>query len=76
MPGDTMSQPSNNDQLAHEMPKRLLGKTGEKLSIIGLGGIVVMNAEPEHAKTVVAEAVEGGVSQSREVLPWSTSPET
>jgi len=44
------------------IPKRLLGKTGRKLSIIGFGGIVVMNAEPEHAKEVVAEAVEKGIN--------------
>jgi aryl-alcohol dehydrogenase-like predicted oxidoreductase len=44
------------------MPKRVLGKTGQKLSIIGFGGIIVMNAEPEHAKKVVAEAVEKGIN--------------
>ncbi len=49
----------NNQQ---KIPKRLLGKTGRKLSIIGFGGIVVMNAEPQHAKEVVAEAVEKGIN--------------
>jgi aryl-alcohol dehydrogenase-like predicted oxidoreductase len=56
-----MSMPVNNDQLTN-MPKRVLGKTGRKLSIIGFGGIVVMNAEAEHAKKVVAEAVEKGIN--------------
>jgi aryl-alcohol dehydrogenase-like predicted oxidoreductase len=45
-----------------KIPKRLLGKTGRKLSIIGMGGIVVMNAEPKHAEEVVAEAVENGIN--------------
>jgi aryl-alcohol dehydrogenase-like predicted oxidoreductase len=45
-----------------KISKRLLGKTGRRLSIIGFGGIVVMNAEPEHAKEVVAEAVEKGIN--------------
>jgi aryl-alcohol dehydrogenase-like predicted oxidoreductase len=45
-----------------KIPKRLLGKTGRKLSIIGFGGIVVMNAEPKHAEEVVAEAVEKGIN--------------
>ena len=59
---DAMSRPFKNDQLTNEMPKRVLGRTGQKLSIIGFGGIVVMNAEPEHAKKVVAEAVEKGIN--------------
>jgi aryl-alcohol dehydrogenase-like predicted oxidoreductase len=49
----------NNQQ---KIPKRLLGKTGRKLSVIGFGGIVVMNAELEHAKEVVAEVVEKGIN--------------
>ena len=57
-----MSKPLNNDQLTNKMPKHVLGKTGQKLSIIGFGGIVVMNAKPEHAKKVVAEAVEKGIN--------------
>jgi aryl-alcohol dehydrogenase-like predicted oxidoreductase len=42
--------------------RRTLGKTGEKLSIIGFGGIVVMNEEISAAKNIVAEAVERGVN--------------
>jgi aryl-alcohol dehydrogenase-like predicted oxidoreductase len=40
------------------MPRRLLGQTGERLSIIGFGGIVVMDKTPEHAARSVARAVE------------------
>jgi aryl-alcohol dehydrogenase-like predicted oxidoreductase len=42
--------------------KRTLGKTGEKLSIIGFGGIVVMNEEAGQASNIVAEAVDRGVN--------------
>ena len=42
--------------------KRALGKTGEHLSIIGFGGIVVMNEETAAANNVVAEAVDRGVN--------------
>jgi len=42
--------------------RRTLGKTGEKLSIIGFGGIVVMNEESGAAKNIVAEAVDRGVN--------------
>lgn len=45
-----------------EIPKRALGRTGEKLSVIGFGGIVVMNAEQVVADRVVAEAFERGVN--------------
>lgn len=44
------------------MEKRVLGKTNEKLSIVGFGGIVVMNETPESAGRIVAQAIERGVS--------------
>jgi len=47
---------------APKLPQRSLGNTGERLSIIGFGGIVVKDAEQEHANRVVAEAVEKGVN--------------
>jgi aryl-alcohol dehydrogenase-like predicted oxidoreductase len=42
--------------------RRPLGKTGEHLSIIGFGGIVVMNEESGAAKNIVAEAVDRGIN--------------
>ena len=45
-----------------KLPQREYGKTGEKLSIIGFGGIVVKDAEQQHANRVVAEAFEKGVN--------------
>jgi aryl-alcohol dehydrogenase-like predicted oxidoreductase len=44
------------------MERRALGKTGEELSIVGFGGIVVMNAEPAEASRLVAEAVDRGIN--------------
>ncbi|MBN2289307.1 MAG: aldo/keto reductase [Candidatus Glassbacteria bacterium] len=44
------------------MPRRPLGRTGEYLSIIGMGGIVVMDEEQGHADRVVREAFEAGVN--------------
>jgi aryl-alcohol dehydrogenase-like predicted oxidoreductase len=44
------------------MERRPLGTTGEALSIIGFGGILVMNAEPTEAASLVAEAVDRGVN--------------
>src|SRR6201996_603258 len=42
--------------------RRPLGKTGEHLSMIGFGGIVVMNEDTGEAKNIVAEAVDRGVN--------------
>lgn len=42
--------------------RRPLGKTGEHLSIIGFGGIVVMNEDPSAADNIVAEAVDRGIN--------------
>jgi len=44
------------------LPQRTYGDTGERLSIIGLGGMVVSGVEQEHANRLVAEAVEKGVN--------------
>lgn len=44
------------------MDRRPLGKTGDDLSIIGFGGILVMNVEPPEAASLVAEAVDRGVN--------------
>lgn len=47
---------------ANSIPRRTLGKTGEQLSIIGFGGIVVMNETTGEASNIVAEAVDRGVN--------------
>lgn len=45
-----------------KFPRRVLGRTGEQVSAIAFGGIVVRDAEPEHAAKVVAEAVDMGIN--------------
>jgi len=47
---------------ANPIARRTLGKTGEKLSIIGFGGIVVMDETPGDATNIVAEAVDRGIN--------------
>ena len=47
---------------ATPIPRRALGGTGEQLSIIAMGGIVVMNVDPAEASNVVAEAVDRGIN--------------
>ncbi len=44
------------------MEKRALGNTGEQLSILGFGGIVVSELRQEEAGRIVGEAVDRGVN--------------
>ena len=44
------------------IPKRQYGRTKEKLSIIGFGGMVVKDVTPKEAANFVAEAVDRGVN--------------
>ena len=46
----------------NKLERRTLGKTGEKLSILGLGGVVVMNATAEQASQRVEEAIDHGIN--------------
>lgn len=42
--------------------KRILGKTGEELSLVGLGGVVYMNESQERVNRIVQEAIDNGVN--------------
>jgi aryl-alcohol dehydrogenase-like predicted oxidoreductase len=44
------------------MEQRILGKTNEKLSIIGFGGVVVAKEDQKDANYYVAEAIDNGVN--------------
>lgn len=44
------------------VPRRVLGKTGAKVSIIGLGGITVMNSTQEEADEIIHFALDHGVN--------------
>ena len=45
-----------------KIEKRSLGKTGEKLSIIGFGGIVVRGTTPDEASKLVKLAIDKGIN--------------
>ncbi len=47
---------------SNAIARRTLGRTGEKLSMIGFGGIVVMNEDTGAASNIVAEAVDRGIN--------------
>ncbi|GAH70902.1 unnamed protein product, partial [marine sediment metagenome] len=44
------------------MEKRVLGKTGEELSIVGFGGVIVVDESAEDSARHVARAVQRGVN--------------
>jgi predicted aldo/keto reductase-like oxidoreductase len=50
------------EKQTNKMEMRTLGKTGEKLSFIGFGGIVVRDATPEESAKRVKEAIDHGVN--------------
>lgn len=47
---------------AGTIEKRSLGRTGEMLSIIGFGGIIVKDATPSDASVIVKEAIDRGIN--------------
>lgn len=52
----------NNFSPSYELPRRVLGKTGEKLSVIGFGGIMLNDNPQDFANEMVAKAYELGVN--------------
>jgi predicted aldo/keto reductase-like oxidoreductase len=56
---------SNDKSIARmdqPIPKRVLGKTGEKLSVIGFGGIMLNGNSQEFANELVSKAFNAGVN--------------
>jgi len=51
---------SCNKETTGLLPKRRLGRTGEKLSVIGFGGIIVSNVTQDEANNRVARAIDQG----------------
>ena len=52
----------NNFSADFKIPKRVLGKTGEKLSVIGFGGIMLNDNPQDFANELVSKAYDLGVN--------------
>jgi predicted aldo/keto reductase-like oxidoreductase len=52
----------NNFSPDYNLPRRVLGKTGEKLSVIGFGGIMLNDNPQDFANEMVAKAYDLGVN--------------
>ena len=50
------------ESVSGKLEKRSLGKTGEMVSVLGFGGIVVMGVSPEEASSSVRLAIDAGVN--------------
>ena len=72
--GMTISSMSNCDN-KEKIGKRKLGETGEKLSMIGFGGILVMDETIQTARERVAAAVDRGINYF-DVAPTYGNAET
>ncbi len=53
---------ASNSKHSAPIARRTLGQTGEQLSIIGFGGILVKDVDPGVAANLVAEAVDRGIN--------------
>lgn len=52
---------SNSDALGHILPLRKLGATGEKVTMLGLGGYHIGWTTEKDAQEVIEAAIEGGI---------------
>jgi predicted aldo/keto reductase-like oxidoreductase len=52
----------NSDTSGAAIPKRKLGKTGEQLSVIGFGGIMLNDNSQEYANEMVTKAFKAGIN--------------
>lgn len=50
-----------SDQLGQTLPWRLLGRTGEKVTMLGLGGFHVGSLNDRNAQALIEAAIEGGI---------------
>ncbi len=50
------------ESLPGKIEKRSLGRTGEMLSMIGFGGILVMDATPDESEDLLKLAIDSGIN--------------
>ena len=60
--GEMMATRNTSEHKPGFIPKRKYGKTDVMLSVLGFGGILVMDTEQEKASQIVAQAYERGVN--------------
>lgn len=58
------------------MERRILGRTGRELSIIGLGGVVFVGVDQNESDTIVGEAIDAGINYVDVAPSYGTDQET
>jgi predicted aldo/keto reductase-like oxidoreductase len=58
----SQAQPSNGDGKSAELPRRALGQTGEKLSVIGFPGLALMQQGQEEGTAGIHKAFDEGIN--------------
>src|SRR5258708_18121289 len=59
--GSLLADEPASDQLGQTLPRRLLGRTGEKVTMLGLGGFHVGSLNDRNAQALIEAAIEGGI---------------
>ena len=52
---------SSGDRIGELLPLRFLGKTGEKVTMLGLGGAHVSRCDEKTAEALIERSIEGGI---------------
>jgi aryl-alcohol dehydrogenase-like predicted oxidoreductase len=60
--GSTVGQPGTAQAAAQEIPNRVLGRTGQKVSAIGVGGFHLSKPSEKEAIAIVHAAIDGGIN--------------
>src|SRR5258708_1249101 len=59
--GSLLADEPASDQLGQTLPRRLLGRTGEKVTMLGLGGFHVGSLKTSNPQALIVAATEGRV---------------
>ena len=58
---DLWADEPSSDPLGQTLPRRLLGRTGEKVTMLGLGGFHVGSLSDRDAQAMIEAAIDGGI---------------
>ncbi len=59
--GDTREAPPTRDRFGERLPQRKLGRTGEYITALGVGGSHVLHVDEDDARRIIDTAIEQGV---------------
>ena len=66
LPYPSYSRGITSDKIGEVLPKRLLGKTGQEVTMLGLGGYHIGWTTEKDAQETIEAAIEGGIRLSHD----------